>query len=318
MTVLARLLGPTAQVERSRWRVRLYQKRQVRVDGQRYVLYRFLSGRAAARLLWLLEEGARHAVPLQRPVAWTRSPWEALRLGGFWVATDFLPGEPILGLASPATLRALGEALARLHRIERERPGTLFRVQAPWTDWLGTLRSQLAQGLSVGGADEGEAPGAQAQWLAAKGAFLAGLERYQLTHGDLYGANVLAAGDKITLIDYEAVSFEPAGLELATVLLRDFCGGRMGLRLELLDAYLAACSAPVRTLWQAHAAFYLVAAALRLAQRRAVRARRLALRGRDGDAAQREALRYAGWARRLVAAERAGAVTAMALLQQIE
>ena len=123
MIPLERLLGPDTRVERTRWRLRQnFQKRLVGVDGARYVLYRFLNSRAADGLLWLLNECERHAVPLQRPAAWTRSPWEALRFRGFWVATGFAPGEPILGLASPAILMSLGAALARLHGIERERP----------------------------------------------------------------------------------------------------------------------------------------------------------------------------------------------------
>ena len=108
MIALERLLGPAAQVERRTWHLSLFQKRIVRVDGERYVLHRFLDPRAAARLRWLLDECARNAVPLQRPVAWTRSPWQALKLGGYWVATGFVPGEPanqcIEGLHSFAVL----------------------------------------------------------------------------------------------------------------------------------------------------------------------------------------------------------------------
>lgn len=319
MTALEHLLGPAARIEHFTRRVGLFSKRIVRVDGERYVLHRFLRARAAARLLWLLGEGARHDVPLQRPVAWTRSSWQALRLGGFWVATGFLPGEPILGIGSPANLAALGGAIARLHCIEGERPGALFRAQAPWPGWLRRLQAQLARGLSVGaGAEERSAQHAHAQWLSANGVFLAGLESYQLTHGDLYGANVLAAGDDVSLIDYERAGFEPAGLELATALLRDFCGGRVALRMKLLEGYLADCSPRVSALWQAHAAFYLVAAALRLADRRDFRARQLARLGRSGASARGEALRYAAWARRLMDAQRAGATSTVTLLRQIE
>jgi Ser/Thr protein kinase RdoA (MazF antagonist) len=317
MVTLERLLAPAAHVERSKWRASLYQKRVVRLDGERYALYRFLNPRASRRLLWLLSECERHGVPLQRPVASARSLWEAVKLGGFWVATRFLPGQPILGLASPPTLMALGEALARLHGIERERPGTLFRMHRPWQAWPQRLQAQLARGLAIG-IRAGETMEAHAQWLATRGAFLAGLERYQLVHGDLYGANVLAAGAAVGLIDYEAVGFEPAGLELASALLRDFCGGRLESRMTLLDAYLLNCSPAGQASWQAHCAFYLAAAALRLACRRDLRARRLARRRRDGDYARLEALRYAGWARRLMEAERAGAAGAAALLQQIE
>jgi Ser/Thr protein kinase RdoA (MazF antagonist) len=319
MIALERLLGPPARVERSKWRLSLYQKRVVRADGERYVLYRFLNPRAAGRLLWLLSECEQHAVPLQRPAAWTRSTWDAVKLGGFWVATRFVPGEPILGLASPPTLVALGTALARLHGIERERPGALFRMHLPWRTWHQRFQGQLAGGLSVGlGAAERETVGNHLSWLTAKGAFLSRLERYQLVHGDLYGANVLAAGDAVSLIDYEAVSFEPAGLELASALLRDFCGGSLQLRMTLLDAYLQNCSSQVRGLWQTHCDFYLAAAALRLAWRRDLRARRLTRLRRDGDYARLQALRYARWARRLIEAGRAGAENARALLRQIE
>ena len=315
MIGLERLLGPAARVERSKWRVSLYQKRVVGVEGERYVLYRFFNPWAASRLLWLLNECEQRAVPLQRPAAWTRSPWEALRFRGFWVATDFAPGEPLLGLAPPAILAALGAALARLHGIERERPGSLFRIHLPWQTWQQRLQAQLARGLAVDA--ESETSGVNAQWLAAKGIFLSALERYQLVHGDLYGANVLAAGDAVSLIDYEAAGFEPAGLELASVLLRDFCGGRVGLRMALLDGYLQNCPSHVRELWQAHCAFYLAAAALRLAYRRDLRARRLTRRRRDGSDARLQALRYAGWARQLMEAERAGVAGARALLLQI-
>ena len=318
MIGLERLLGPTARVERSKWRVSLYQKRVVGMEGERYVLYRFFDPRTADRLLWLLNECERRAVPLQRPAAWTRSPWEALRFRGFWVATDFARGEPILAIASPATLAALGAALARLHGIERERPGSLFRIHLPWKTWQQRLQAQLAHGLTVGAsAGESGTAGVDAQWLMAKGAFLSTLERYQLVHGDLYGANVLAVGDTVNLIDYEAAGFEPAGLELASVLFRDFCGGRLGLRMALLDAYLQNCSSHLRALWEAHCAFYLAAAVLRLACRRDLRARRLTRRGRDGNDARLQALRYADWARQLMEAERAGIAGARALLLQI-
>ena len=313
MIALERLLGPAAQVERRTWHLSLFQKRIVRVDGERYVLHRFLDPRVAARLRWLLDECARNAVPLQRAVAWTRSPWQALKLGGYWVATGFVPGEPILGHGSRANLTALGKALARLHSIERDRPGTLFRARAPWYGWLRDLRGQLARGLAIGvGTDEA------APWLAAHGAFLADLGCFQLAHGDLYGANVLAAGRDVYLIDYEQARFEPAGLELAAALLRDFCGGRLQLRMTLLETYLAACPPAVAALWDKHAPFYLVAAALRLADRREGRYRRLKRLGREGDYARREALHYAGWACRLIAAQRAGATSVPALLRQIE
>ena len=106
MIGLERLLGPGARVERSKWRVSLYQKRVVGMEGERYVLYRFFDPRTADRLLWLLNECERRVVPLQRPAAWTRSPWEALKFRGFWVATDFARGEPILAIASPAITRS--------------------------------------------------------------------------------------------------------------------------------------------------------------------------------------------------------------------
>ena len=316
MIALERLLGPAALVERSKWRLSLYQKRVVQVDGERYVLYRFLNPRAAGRLLWLLGECERHGVPLQQPVAWTQSIGDAAMRGGCWVATRFVPGEPVLGLATPVTLAALGMALARLHGIERERPGALFRLHLPWRTWHQRLQAQLAAGLSVGlGADARDTTGDHARWLAGKSAFLAGLERYQLVHGDLYGANVLAAGDAVSLIDYEAVGFEPAGLELAGALLRDFCGGRSDLRTTLLEAYLQNCAPQVHALWQAHADFYLAAAALRLAWRRDLRARRLTRRRRDAEYARLQALHYAALGRRMIEAEKAGA---RALLHIIE
>jgi Ser/Thr protein kinase RdoA (MazF antagonist) len=312
---LQRLLVSAARDKRRGGYLRPFYKRFVHLDGKRYVLHRFVSAHAAARLVWLLDQGSRHGVPLQTPVAWAQSPWEALKFGGFWVATDFLPGEALLGIGTPAQLSSLGAALARLHRIEGERPGALFRLEAPWRTWLQRLRIELARGLAV---DASDSNGVHAQWLGARDAFLGQLERYQLIHGDLYGANIVVTGDAISFIDFELAAFEPAGLELAITLLRDFCGGRVALRMELLDAYLSNCSASVHAQWQAHCAFYLVAGALRLAHRRSLRARRLARRGRDGNYAHLEALRYAAWARRMVDAERIGAASAQDLLQRIE
>lgn len=102
----------------------------------------------------------------------------------------------------------------------------------------------------------------------------------QLTHGDLYGSNIIEQDDHaIGLIDYELMTYDVSGIELAATLMRPFC--RQGAqRRGLLQGYLAACPAALADIWQRHAADLVFTAATRLLAARQRRIRHLVIRDR--------------------------------------
>lgn len=308
------LLSSPAAVERRtrRW---LFEKRVVASGGERYVLYRFPTEAQAAALERFLVAGAEAGVPMQRFLGRTRGWRAAVRQRGYWLVSSYEPGEPLIGRGSAQTLSALGRALAALHSLESERPGPLFGIGLPWPGYAARLRWELSSVLRRGRAVIAAAD--CAAWLSEHGGFVEGIDRFQLAHGDLYGKNVLVRerGGAVYLIDYELAAYQPAGLELAVALLRAFCGEDAALRRSLLEAYLAHCTPWVREAWDEHHAFFLIAAALRLAGSRQRRARILARRGLPADQPRDHAVRYLQWAERMVRAHRAGARGAEALLE---
>jgi Ser/Thr protein kinase RdoA (MazF antagonist) len=298
----------------SRTRRRFFEKRIVLLANSRYVLYRFFFPSHAERLMWLLKEGRGRSVPMQKFLCRTGSWYEAVYYCGYWVAASYEQGSPLLDAGTTTSVAALGRALARLHSIERSSAGPLFRLALTWGTYAQQLLRQLRRGLRSGGRPGHKETRFYYDWLQREGAFIKDLSGYQLTHGDIYGRNILVRDGDICLIDYELARFEPAGLELATALLRAFCGERPDLRHSLLQAYLETCPYPLACLWHKKAAFFLVAAALRLAERRQFRARRLARLGRSDETPRLQAEWYGRWARDMMDAHSAGQTVPESLL----
>ena len=230
-------------------------KRVVASRGEGYVLYRAPSRDRMLRFAEVLRKAAASGVSLQSLV----HDCDVRHPAGHWLALRFASGQPI-GRPGPRAYRSLGRALASLHGQESDRASSLLRKRVDPTPYERVLdRSDLGR--------------EERRWIAQSSERLYRIERFQLTHGDLHRQNILInANQQVSLIDYELFAFEPAGLELAMVLLRPYSRHPRNRQL-LLESYLAKCREGIGDLWQELCADLLFAGALRLAAQRNTRAR---------------------------------------------
>ena len=225
------------------------EKRVVELDGNGYVLHRFPSRAVLVEFEQTLCKARAEGTALQGVLLSTADIEDA---PGFWLVLNCLPGELMSRRRFDSkTLESLATNVASLHRVHasQARPLLLRDMdQVPYHDFL----------------DEHDLSLAERQWVAASAERFYGIDRFQLSHGDLHGRNILVGPDKqAALIDYELLAFEPAGLELATMLLRSYCRSPQHRRV-FLKAYVAKSRKADLAFWKAHAADLLLAASLRL------------------------------------------------------
>jgi Ser/Thr protein kinase RdoA (MazF antagonist) len=262
------LLGKQARILHTKRRFHI-QKRIVEFDGRKYVLHRFLRKTTKDRFEATVRRLREAGVLAQNVSAGTSSMKQSLQFRGHWLALSYLPGKPIHRRAPPAVLAALGSTMARLNAIEGDAPGALFEERQPalpHEDYLAAHRQTLSP-------DE-------TRWIDDSLARMRRLPGNQLTHGDLYGGNIIAQEDNsVGLIDYELMTYDVSGIELAATLLRPFCRRTLQRR-GLLQAYLSTCPAGLRDVWSAHAPDLIFTAAARLLSLRQTRLRHLVMRHR--------------------------------------
>ncbi|HVK90084.1 MAG TPA: phosphotransferase [Mycoplana sp.] len=253
------LLARDAVVVHSKWRFRM-QKRIVELNGRTYVLYRFRRKRTKARFEDTIRRLEQAGIAIQSICARTSTFGEYLR-HGHWVALSYLPGEPIAKRVNRAGLVSLGRTIARLNAIEGPPQQALFGAKRP----VLPHETYLARDTQL--------TESQRRWIRKSHARLQGLAGAQLTHGDLFSGNIIQNDDNsVSLIDYELLAHDLAGIELAATLLRPFCRTDKRRRI-LLAAYLAACSPKLRQAWDVYGRDFLFAAAARLALARQDRVR---------------------------------------------
>ncbi len=264
---ISELLSGHADVVHRKWRFHL-QKRIVKLNGQTYVLYRFRFGRTMARFEEALGRLERAGISVQSICARTSGLGERLRYGN-WLALSYLPGRPLERRPDEQSLASLGRTMARLNTLGGEPRRALFQRKHPTLPHEDYLKA------------EPRLTEAQRDWIRASRARLEKLPATQLTHGDLYGDNIIVEADQsVGLIDYELLANDLSGIELAATLLRPFCRTERTRR-ALLRAYLAACPAELRQAWKENSHDFIFAAAARLA---------LARQDRVGYIARRERL----------------------------
>jgi Ser/Thr protein kinase RdoA (MazF antagonist) len=262
------LLGKRVQILHTKRRLSI-QKRIVSFEGQFYVLHFFLRKSTKSRFEKAMQQLQDAGISAQHIVAATTSRRDALTAGGHWLALSYLPGAPLSQKAHPQALSALGRTLAKLNAIEGEASGALFERRRPVLPHTGYL-------ARMGASHTPE----ERHWIEASRARMERLPANQLTHGDLYGSNIIEQDDHaIGLIDYELMTYDVSGIELAATLLRPFCR-QTAQRRSLLDSYLAACSPALAAIWRAHSADLLFTAAARLLAAREQRIRHQASRDR--------------------------------------
>jgi Ser/Thr protein kinase RdoA (MazF antagonist) len=271
MPTIRQLLSRRAKVLHSKKRSHV-RKRIVAFAGGKHVLYRFRNRASAGRFAETLAAAAANGAALQSPVAGPPGFLGTL-IHGHWLAFSFADGEPIRAKCDEAVFRSLGESLAGLHRVSSAQPGPL--LYAP------ELMTPNAK-LGTGGA----------KWLEDSRARMASVRDFRLTHGDLFAGNIIVTPDAgVVLIDYELLAFDHAGVELATLLLRDFCQRRSAAT-ALLDGYLARCDEATRETWRDMWRDFLVAAAFRMAalRERHLRRRSKLRAGNDPSASDARAI----------------------------
>lgn len=257
---LALLLSPVAEIVHVTKR-RGFEKRLVRYDDQSYVMYRFSSLERAVRLAEVLEASADAGAAVQAVMAQSATPDECRRFGA-WVALSWVPGVPLGLRPSDASLVSLARNLARLHSLQGPRVGFLFQGGVPELPHRAFVKTARVSGEPARRLEQGMAR-------------LQGLRGAQLTHGDLYGKNVIVThDDSIALVDFDLMAYDLCGIELAMAMLRPFCRDAMQRQL-FLHSYLDQCSAEVRESWDAHAHDFILAGAARLTIQRERRVRNL-------------------------------------------
>lgn len=234
----------------------------VDLDGTLFVLYRFENVNQLNRLERVLRKAADAGVNLQGLVSRSFTSSE-YRDHGFWLALSFLPGEiMVTETPLPVNLASLGRNLARLHSIKGPRWCSLLQKKHPQLPHEIFLKKKSMQED-------------RRRWVLESHARLKGLRSFQLTHGDLFGTNVLLLQDgSVALIDYEMLAYEPAGMELALALLRPFCKERESRRL-IFDAYMKDCTDEVAVNWEIHGRDFIFSTAARLARTRVKRIHKL-------------------------------------------
>lgn len=238
----------------------MISKRIVEYQGRQYVLHRFRSHSTFQRFMQIVQDMTAAGASVQSIAARTATI-EQMRQHGYWVALDYVPGSRLGPDPAASTLISFGRSLARLHSVEGPEGRALFAAWRPKLPHVAYLLSTA--GLSA----------AERDWVQGSRGRLRLVRANQLTHGDLYADNIIEAPDRsVSLIDYELMVFEQAGIELATALLRPFCRRAENRRL-LVETYLAHCGEANAEIWKRHADDFLFAAAARLSLRR--RRRRL-------------------------------------------
>jgi len=259
MPTIQQLLSRKARVIHSTRRSYIL-KRIVEFTGQRHVLYRFQNRDSADRFAETLAAASANGALLQNPVAGPPG-WIGTLIHGHWLALSFADGDPIRAKSDDPVFKSLGESLAGLHHVSSPQRESLLYMPK-----LLTPRAELGT--------------AGTAWLAESRARLEAIRDFRLTHGDLFAGNIIVTPDgSVVLIDYELFAFDLAGVELAMVLLRDYCR-RGSAAASLLDGYLSRCDDATRQLWREYWRDFLVAGAFRLAAHRERRGRTLARRNR--------------------------------------
>lgn len=248
------LLAGNVTVLHTKWRFSL-QKRIVEYRDERYVLYRFRWKSSMARFERAIRRLHQAGIPVQSVRARTSSLAEYLRYGNC-VALSYLPGKPIAGRKNRPALASLGRVLASLNSLKGPPRRSLFKLERPVLPHRAFLDRQETLDDS------------QRSWLRRSMARLSGLPATQLTHGDLFGANIIQNDDNsVGLIDYELMAYDLAGIELAATFLRPFSRSQAQRRV-LLDAYLASCPPELCEAWARFDRDFVFAAAARLAMAR--------------------------------------------------
>lgn len=290
---LDRLLSSEAQVIH-RTRRRLFEKRIVTLGERTHVLYRLPLPWQARRLAHLLREAQARGVAMQR-VECVAARWlDLARYGGCWLVAGYEAGETLkIARFDDALVDSLAASLARLHSISARGHGPLLRLGARVRSLMNAVEGDVHLALAQCEALAPQEQEAMRTWLGGRGERVWCREGFDLTHGDLLAKNILirADGAGVCLIDYELAAFDRAGFEVAAALIRFFHGRNTRYRARFLERYLAECSATVREDWQAHAPYFLVAAALRMARSRERRRHALSSRG-EQEAAGVQARRF--------------------------
>ena len=258
---IATLLSPLARVTHQRKRL-MMSKAIVELEGQHYVLHRFRRRATFERFVKLIERISESGASIQRIAAVTATG-DQQRRHGYCVALTYVPGTPFGAKSAVTGLKSFAQNLARLHSVEGPDNQALFAAARPTLPHKEYLRAN--PDLS---ADE-------RHWISGSLERLNAIRPNNLTHGDLYAGNIISGADgHVSLIDYELMAFERAGIELAIALLRSFCRDAAD-RTLLLETYLKHCSSRVAQTWHTHFDDFLFAAAARLALQRKRRFRRL-------------------------------------------
>lgn len=234
-------------------------KRVVQNNGQGYVLYRARRRENMLHFSAVLRRAVAAGVSLQV----LAHDCDTTHPAGHWLALKFASGRPLGSpRPGPRVFRSFGRVLASLHSQESDRASSLLRDQVASTPYARVLsRADLSS--------------EERRWVAQSSERMYRITRFQLTHGDLHRQNILVnSNEQVCFIDYELFAFEPAGLELAMVLLREYCRNPRNRQL-LLENYLASCQEGIGDVWQTLCADLLFAGALRLAAQRDVRRRTL-------------------------------------------
>ncbi|MGV3550143.1 aminoglycoside phosphotransferase family protein [Rhizobium sp.] len=240
----------------------MMSKSIVEVDGRQYVLHRFRRHATFDRFLKLMQRISDSGASIQR-IAAAAVTEDLQRRHGYCVALVFVPGTPFDRKSTAAGLASFAQNLARLHSVEGPENQPLFAAARPTLPYRDYLKSNP------------DLTSNERKWILGSHARMRSITANNLTHGDLYAANIIAGTDgRVSLIDYELMAFERAGIELSVALLRSFCRHAQDRRL-LLSTYLEHCSPTLAQAWQTHFTDFLFAAAARLASQRRRRFERL-------------------------------------------
>ncbi|MDR6758948.1 Ser/Thr protein kinase RdoA (MazF antagonist) [Mycoplana sp. BE70] len=243
------------------------QKRIVELNQQQYVLYRFRTKRTMEHFEQTIQRLDSAGIAVQSICARTSSFGEYLR-HGHWIALSYLPGRHLSGKANRDGLVSLGQTMAKLNSLEGPPRRALFERKRP----------KLPHEAYIAG--ETQLTDKQRTWIRESMDRLRGLPATQLTHGDLFGKNIIQNDDQsVGLIDYELLAYDLSGIELAATLLRPFCR-RVQKRRILMRAYLRSCSPQLRQTWNQYGRDLVFAAAARLALARQDRVRHVTRKNR--------------------------------------